>query len=207
MSLLSTLPPLLATMVQASATRAFYGRRQRPWLPGYRAKAVSPGAAVLAGVNAPGFLSTRRIKRISDGTTITWTLTADEQAAVGALPTTADAALTALLYLQAILQTYPEKERQNATIRYRKGSDVAPTVLNEWRVVDATNFAIGAAAPVGTVIELVVPVTVANATTGENPPALLTAAGTMVAGVPELVTLTDYMSVTAATVEVNRLFR
>ncbi len=44
---------LIKKLVPAAvATRASYSRMRRPWTPGYRAKAVSAGAAVLAGFNA-----------------------------------------------------------------------------------------------------------------------------------------------------------
>ncbi len=156
MALPSTFPVLAPYITITGATRAIFNARTSPVPAGNPIHFMSAGAATLYGVNHPGTNTAARVARFAgDGTTVTFTVPTLSPVFT-TLPLTADAALTAALYLQVIALVYPTGMVQSATIRERVGQDATPTAA-QWKVASATTITFATAPTVGQVVELIVP--------------------------------------------------
>lgn len=129
-------PPILCT--------AAFGRRQRPWLDGYRALLESPGAAKVAAVSMP-FNATRVVAIRPAVATSVPGLTASITTPSGfvALPqVTGDlVAANPETLLTAIMIRYLPKDRANATVVPRAAVASTLAALG-WQVVTTTTFRI-----------------------------------------------------------------
>jgi len=213
-------PTLLRTIVPDAAGNpgkngAFYGRRQRPWSAGYRARFRAEAAQALYGVNHPGETSPNVIRIQGAG------------AAAGATPASYTPVLptgvalpqdtafaTAGVYLDALLYIFAGKDVENALLLRRLPKGVADdTTVGQgfWRIDSAsaisisTNYAAGplySDLPVGWNAILVIPPASAA-------PALVWtfAAG----GLEQVLPVNDFMAVgnnsSTAAVAINRVMQ
>jgi hypothetical protein len=203
--LIKVLDPAVAT------TRASYSRMRRPWTPGYSAKAVSPGAGVLTGVNSYHPNDAAHVNLLQGVGAAAGAAVPTYDLPVGStlvLPTTTPLT-TGLAYLDAICMIYAPGDRNNAILLERVATGGADITRPFWRINDANTFAIAAGyaagplyddVPAGWTIEIQVP-DAAGTTYG---PSVMV---TLAADLPQVVAVRDFMASTTAAIALNRIFR
>lgn len=207
-------PVLVATLTAAAAgppktTLPFNSRRLRPWLPGYRAAALSTGAAKIAAVARPND-ATRVTAFAGDGVTVdpTFTVPSGFVALPFATGDLDEADVTTLL--RAILISYAPGDKANAVpvTRINSGGTLA---AGQWKTASTTTITIKGTLPANRIYELIVPdsATIYNPlSTGQVVGVTADAAWTaLTAGVFNLAIVADFMAARVAEVRMHRVMQ
>lgn len=192
----------------AASTRAAYSAQRRPWLPGYAARYRAEGAALVYGVNHPGYLDATKVTRFSGAgaTATTSPFAYTMPSGAPTLPVTAS--LTeANDYLDAIMVATSLDGTKTLVPRVAYGGSTLASAF--WRVTSTTAIVTASGVsggnftdwPAGTMLEIIVPA-------ATDLVKLVDASG---AGEAAVLTLKDFLAAggsgKTSVVELNRVFQ